>query len=135
MSTTKRLVFLLIAVLIAALAATLLITSSGSDPESEEATVRSTTVAQPAATTPAPAKPVLLKAGAERTLTVNKGDTVRFRVVHPTADEVHVHGYDFTFDLEPGVTKIISFNARIDGQFEIELEKSATPLATLRVNP
>lgn len=136
MSTTKRLAFLLIGLLILAGAATALTTGDASDDGGSTITTPLTvTATTPSATTSAGPKPPLLKAGSERTLTVEKGDVVRFRVVHPTAEEVHVHGYDFTFDLTPGVTKTISFPARIEGQFEIELEQSATPLAKLVVNP
>ena len=34
--------------------------------------------------------------GGVKKLNFNKGDTIRFRVVSDTADEIHVHGYDLT---------------------------------------
>ena len=147
MSTKARLVFLAIAVVIAIPLVMTALISDESESDSETTTTTNT-VATATATAPAtpatvatvpqkPAapKPPLLKAGGEKTITVTKGDTVRFRVVNPAAEEVHVHGYDVTYDLEPGVTKTISFPAKIEGQFEIELEQSATPLAKLVVNP
>jgi hypothetical protein len=55
--------------------------------------------------------------------------------MNPTAEEVHVHGYDLSFDLEPGKMKTVEFKADLEGVFEIELEQSAVPLAKLVVNP
>ena len=137
MSTIQRLALLAAAAAVIVLA--VIVIGPGDDAEDTTTTAASLPTAQTATTTAtttaAPAAPTLLKAGSVKTLTVTKGDTVRFRVVHPTAEEVHVHGYDFKFDLEPGVTKTISFPARIEGQFEIELEQSGTPLAKLVVNP
>jgi len=128
MTVIKPLGLLLAGLMIVALVATALI-------EGDADSTSSTTTAPLPAITPAPQPPPLLKAGSQRKISVRNGDIVRFRVVNPTAEEVHVHGYDFKFALEPGVTKTISFPARIEGQFEIELEQSATPLAKLVVNP
>jgi hypothetical protein len=66
---------------------------------------------------------------------VDKGDTVRFRVRAPEDEEVHVHGYDISRDVEAGKTERISFKATIDGIFEIEFEHSGTQIASLRVDP
>jgi hypothetical protein len=98
--------------------------------------------ATPAATdTPTPTpKPTVdpgpLLTGANVTkLRVTKGDTVRFRVRSPQAEEVHVHGYDLKQDLKAGRTASMSFKATIDGIFEIEFEHSGTQIAQLRVDP
>ena len=66
---------------------------------------------------------------------VTKGDTVRFRVRSPEAEEVHVHTYDIKKELEPNVTATVSFKADITGIFEIEFEHSGEQIAELRVNP
>ena len=68
-------------------------------------------------------------------LRVDKGETVRFRVRAPEDEEVHVHGYDISRDVEGGKTERISFKATIDGIFEIEFEHSGTQIASLRVDP
>ena len=66
---------------------------------------------------------------------VDKGDTVRFRVRAPEDEEVHIHGYDISRDVQGGETERISFKATIDGIFEIEFEHSGTQIAELRVDP
>ena len=145
MSSAQRLVFLGIAIAIA-IAGVVVIGIGGDDDGgsttvatgSQAAAATSTPGASTGAvTTPAPAapKPPLLKAGSVKTITVSKGDTVTFRAINPTAEEVHVHGYDKAYDLEPGKERTISFTATLDGQFEIELEGTGTKVATLRVEP
>lgn len=83
----------------------------------------------------APALPPLLTAGKVRKISVAHGDTVRFRVRSSVAEEVHVHGYDLTKDVEAGRTTTMSFEATLEGVFEIEFEGSATQIASLRVAP
>lgn len=68
-------------------------------------------------------------------LSVNKGDEVAFVVDSDTADEIHVHGYDVSAEVEAGGTAKIDFTADIDGIFEVELENTAVPIAELTVNP
>lgn len=146
MSRAQRLGFLLIAALIAVVAVIVLASSGGDDDEQEAATTgatqTSTAEATPAGTeTPTPTatptpKPIpVLRAGSERTITVDKGDTVRFRVRHSAPEEVHVHGYDLKANVGPDNPASMRFKADITGIFEIELEHSATPLGRLRVNP
>lgn len=68
-------------------------------------------------------------------LVVDKGETVRFKVSSTVADEVHVHGYDLTKDVEPGSTVSFEFPATIEGIFEAELEERGEPILELRVEP
>jgi heme/copper-type cytochrome/quinol oxidase subunit 2 len=106
-------------------------------------TVPATTTAEPVETTPAPPKPevptVEIKGGepvgGELELKVDKGDTVKFKVVSDVADEIHVHGYDIMRDIEAGGSLTIQFKATIDGKFEIELEDSKLAIAELEVSP
>ena len=94
--------------------------------------------AEDAAPTPSPTprpKPPLLTAASPKRLSVEKGETVRFRVRHPSPEELHVHGYDITRELPAGRTVSVEFRADLEGIFEIELEHSHTPLGTLRVEP
>ena len=92
-------------------------------------------------TTPTtPAKPKIdrgpLLTGAEvKTIKVKKGEQVRFRVRSSVAEELHVHGYDLSRPLKPGVTVPVSFKATIEGIFELEFEQSGTPIASLEVQP
>ena len=147
MPRAQRLTFLGIAAVIAVVAVILL---AGGGDETEEA-ANSASTATPTATatangtaeatataTPTPKpkpKPPLLQAGNEKALNFEEGETVRFRVRHDEAEEVHVHGYDISKDLEPGKTETVSFKATITGIFEIELEHSGTLLAQLKVVP
>lgn len=85
-------------------------------------------------TTPADEGP-LLEAGSVTKIKVSQGDTVAFRVKSDTDEEVHVHGYDQTFDVRAGQTKAISFTADLTGIFEIEFEGSATQIGELTVEP
>jgi hypothetical protein len=66
---------------------------------------------------------------------VDKGDTVRLKVVSDATHEVHVHGYDLTELADPDAPARFEFKAKIDGIFEIEIEELKEPIAELRVNP
>ena len=140
MSRGQRLTFLGIAAVIGIVAVILL--AGGSDETSEsgnsassDATPTATATAGDAATATPKPEPPLLQAGKEQALNAKEGDTVSFRVVNDEAEEVHVHGYDITKDLEPGKTETVSFTATITGIFEIELEGSGALLAQLKVVP
>jgi len=77
------------------------------------------------------AKPV----GGIKKIKVNKGDDFKFVVKSDTADEIHIHGYDFHKDVEKGGSVNFNFPAKFDGQFVIELEAAKQEIATLRVEP
>lgn len=69
-------------------------------------------------------------------ITVNKDDTVRLKVEsEDTSGEIHVHGYDLMKDLEAGGSVTFTFEADIEGGFEIELEDTTTQIAELTVEP
>ncbi len=77
------------------------------------------------------AKPV----GGIKTITVNKGDQVRFTVSSDVSDEIHVHGYDFHKNVKAGGKVSFSFPAKIDGEFVGELESRGEQILNLVVNP
>src|SRR4051794_9814161 len=77
------------------------------------------------------AKPV----GGIKKINVKKGDELRIVVRSDTADEIHVHGYDFMKDVEAGGSVRFQFKANIDGGFEIELENHKEQIAELDVQP
>ncbi len=60
---------------------------------------------------------------------------MRFRVRSDVAEEVHVHGYDIAKDVAAGGSVTFSFDADIDGKFEIELEHAGLQIASLTVAP
>ena len=150
MSRNQRLTFLGIAAAIAVVAISVLTVGGGSDDNAEAsantsaqqtATPTAEKTEEAAATetpTPTPTpkpQPPLLQAGKVTKLRYDEGETVRFRVRHPEAEEVHVHGYNIAKDLEPNQTVAVSFPASITGIFEIELEHSGEQIAELRVDP
>jgi plastocyanin len=73
--------------------------------------------------------------GGVKTITVNKGDQVRFVVNSDVSDEIHVHGYDFHKNVKAGGKVSFSFPAKIDGEFVIELESRGEQIISLVVNP
>jgi hypothetical protein len=110
-------------------------------PATTSAPAATTTTPETTVTTPVePATPVVRvvggkpKGGVQR-LTFSKGDTVRFKVVSDTADEVHVHGYDVEKPVPAGGSATFSFPAKIDGRFEVELHGSGEQIAQLEVTP
>jgi hypothetical protein len=77
------------------------------------------------------AKPV----GGITKIDVKQDERVRFKVTSDTADEVHVHGYDFMKDVPAGGSVSFNFPAKITGSFEIELEDHEEQIASLKVEP
>jgi FtsP/CotA-like multicopper oxidase with cupredoxin domain len=73
--------------------------------------------------------------GGIKTLTYKKGQTVDLTVKSDTADEIHIHGYDFHKDVAKGGSVHFSFPAKIDGKFVIELENAGQQIASLQVEP
>jgi len=66
-------------------------------------------------------------------VTVKLGDQVTIRVVSDVAEEIHVHTYDLTADLEPDAPGRLTFTADIPGVHEVELEHSHLRLFSLEV--
>jgi hypothetical protein len=73
--------------------------------------------------------------GGVRELSFESGERVRFVVRSDVADEVHVHGYDLTKDVEAGGSVKFNFKAKLEGVFEVELESRKEPIAELKVRP
>src|SRR6185369_15317419 len=68
-------------------------------------------------------------------LKVNEGDQVVIKITVNEAEELHLHGYDRSIDLEPNVQGELSFTANLSGRFVYELENSKTELGALEVQP
>ena len=75
------------------------------------------------------------KAPTVRKFTVKQGRQVVLVVDSELADEVHLHGYDLSADVAPGVPATIRFKATAPGIFEAELESRGLPIAELEVRP
>jgi FtsP/CotA-like multicopper oxidase with cupredoxin domain len=58
--------------------------------------------------------------GGPKTITVTKGDQVRIVVTADAPDDMHLHGYDIEKEVEPGKPARFSFEANLEGQFEME---------------
>jgi hypothetical protein len=67
--------------------------------------------------------------------TVAKGDRVVLVVTSDVADEIHLHGYDLSRDVEAGGTARLPFTADVPGRFEVELEQRGVQIADLTVEP
>ena len=116
-------------------------TPSSTNPPITVATLPTTTTKTTGTTTtvvqakPKPDPGPLLTAKKITNLMFKEGDTIRFRVLSDTDEELHIHGYDISKDLTAGKTRPVSFKATITGIFEIEFENSATKIAKLEVQP
>ena len=66
---------------------------------------------------------------------VSQGARVELVVRSNVADEVHVHGYDISREVAPGVPARVAFVAKLPGRFEVELEESGVQIADLTVEP
>jgi pyruvate/2-oxoglutarate dehydrogenase complex dihydrolipoamide acyltransferase (E2) component len=152
MSRSQRFTFLGIAAVIAVVAVVVILAAGGGDDDDTGTQASATQTATPTPTpdqteaspaetetpTPTPTaepKPPLLKGGKVTRLEYKKDDTVKFRVVSPVAEEVHIHGYDIAKDLEPNKEITVSFKATIEGIFEIEYEHAGEQIGELRVEP
>lgn len=69
------------------------------------------------------------------TISVRVGETVRFEVESDVADEIHVHGYDISFETTPDEEVLVEFVADATGIFEVELERLAVHLVDIEVTP
>jgi heme/copper-type cytochrome/quinol oxidase subunit 2 len=58
------------------------------------------------------------------TLVAYDGDTVTIIVSADKTEEIHLHGYNFFFDAQPGAQMVKTFPADKEGAFTIEIEGS-----------
>ena len=59
---------------------------------------------------------------------------MELRVTSDVAEEVHLHGYDVLFQLEPGAEVRVVFEANLPGVWEAELHPSHRELFQLQVS-
>jgi hypothetical protein len=135
-------------ILVAAVAAAVvlfILLDNGSDNGSDESGDSSAANATPtAATTTTSTTPEVLTirdgepVGGVRRLTYDKGERVNLEVrLNRPEEEIHVHGYEIEKSAEKSPFRL-SFPARLDGIFEIEVHRtdgSEAQIAELRVNP
>ena len=97
-------------------------------------TAATTTTAKPETTTIAVTVVDAKPQGGIARPSVKRGDHVVLVVRSDTADEIHVHGYDLSADVEAGGTVRIPFVADTPGRFEVELENLGVQLAEITVS-
>lgn len=68
-------------------------------------------------------------------LTAHQGNTVAITFTADKAEEIHLHGYDYKFEMKPGQPNSKTFTADKTGSFEIEIEDTSTHLGELDVTP
>ncbi len=69
------------------------------------------------------------------TIKVTEGDEVVIKITANEDEELHLHGYDKSVDLEKDKPAELSFTANLTGRFPYELEKSKTDIGALEVSP
>ena len=69
----------------------------------------------------------------ESTIKVKQNETVTIKVSANTKDELHLHGYDKSFELEPDKSAVLSFKANRAGRFEAELHSNETAVFVFEV--
>jgi hypothetical protein len=124
MSSRQRLTFLGIAAVIAVVAIVVIVVASGGSSSSTAAT-------GPVKVVVKHGEPV----GGVKKIEVTQGEPIRFSVTSDTADEVHVHGFNYHKDVKKGGTISFDFPAKITGVFEVELEAAKVQLLSLRIDP
>ena len=68
-------------------------------------------------------------------LKVTEGDQVTINITNDEDEELHLHGYDKSVDLETSKSAQLTFTANLTGRFPFELEHSKTELGALEVQP
>ena len=101
-----------------------------------ETTTTMTTTTEPEVEKPTVVRIVVVSGAPEGGIvreSVDKGDRVVLAVTSDVADEVHLHGYDISRDVEAGGTVRIAFRATLPGRFEVELEGRGIQIGDLTV--
>src|SRR2546423_13948616 len=141
MRTGNRWAVLGVVVVVAVVAFVIAQSGGGSSSSSKSTQAQAPVQGKAVNTTTTPAAPKIIvvrnakPVGGVQDITVKKGDQVRFTVQSDSAQEVHVHGYDFHKNVPKNGSVSFSFPAKIDGGFVIELEGPGQQIAALKVQP
>lgn len=141
MKTGTRWAVLGLVVVVAVVAFVIAQSGGGSSSSSKSTSAPATGTGTNGTTTPAAAAPKVIvvrnvkPVGGVQDITVKKGGQVQFTVQSDSAQEIHVHGYDFHKNVPKNGSVSFSFPAKIDGGFVIELEKPGVQIASLKVQP
>lgn len=136
---TRR-ILLLGGLLLAAVLAFLLL-KPGSSQESVQSTVTESRIETAATQQPETKEKVdrvvVQNCGADGAIAKVKAvrnQLVRIKVTSDCSDELHLHGYDLSKHVAQGKPAYFKFKAKIEGVFEIELEKRGLQVASLTVS-
>lgn len=66
---------------------------------------------------------------------IEEGQKVVIKTTADITDEVHLHGYNISVDIEPGVQAVLEFTADKTGRFSVELEKIKKDIGVIEVYP
>lgn len=69
------------------------------------------------------------------TIQLIQDDNLLLKITCDEDEELHVHGYDKSVDLEKDKPVELSFKADVSGRFVFELEKSKTDIGVIEVQP
>ena len=140
MKTGTRWAVLGLVVVVAVVAFVIAQSGGGSSRSSKSTSAPATGTGVNGTTTAAAAPKVIVvrnvkPVGGVQDITVKKGGQVQFTVQSDSAQEIHVHGYDFHKNVPKNGSVSFSFPAKIDGGFVIELEGPGQQIAALKVQP
>lgn len=68
-------------------------------------------------------------------LTVSLGQSLEIHITSSSTDELHLHGYDITAQVQANVPSKIKLTANKAGRFPLELHKAHREIAVLIVQP
>ena len=73
--------------------------------------------------------------GGVQDLEFASGEEATFEVVSDATDELHFHGYDLYIDVKAGKPTEVSFDAELEGRYELESHSTGELLAEISVVP
>lgn len=115
-------------------------TTTASQSTTTETPTPTTTTTEATTTSSGPDIPLIkvedgVKTEGLDTISVRVGETVRFEVEADIADEIHVHGYDLSFETIPDEEVLVEFVADATGIFEVEIEGLSLHIVDIEVTP
>ena len=151
MNSNNRTLALVAAAFTIAVTAFVVLKPSDDDTKTSSATTTTTTSAPAktttASTTTSSSNPTTLPeatiirlvggqpVGGKKAISVKKGDTIRLKVTSDETSEIHVHGFDLEKEAGPGQPASFTFDADIEGRFEVESHVGNVQIAEISVNP
>lgn len=74
-------------------------------------------------------------ASGDSVIRVHQNKTITIKITANMTDELHLHGYDKSLQLQPNKTTDITFKASMAGRFEAELHSDKSPVFAVEVHP